>query len=90
MPKKKIPLPENVVNAIEKWALKNCNTSEKASLMVDERISRVCKEIQETWTEAEEKLRKVLATEEYVAKSYRVQHIGTTQDKQFLPEKGRR
>ena len=89
MPKKKPPLPDNVINAIEKWALKNCNTNEEASEIVDARIRRVCREIQTTWTEKEEVMRKVTPPKEYFAKSYRVRHRGSRHDKQFLPEKDR-
>lgn len=90
MPKKKPPLPDNIIDAVERWALKNCNTNEEASEIVDARIRRVCREIQDTWTEAEEAVRKVTPTEEYFARSYRVNHRGTRHDKQFLPEKDRK
>jgi len=86
---KKAPLPDNVISAIEKWALKNCNTNEKASEIVDARIRRVCQEIQDTWTEKEEAMRMVTPPKEYLARSYRVRHTGARHDRRFLPEKDR-
>ncbi len=84
MAKKK--LPPNVVSAIEKWALKNCNTSEEAAIIVDHRIKRVSREIQKEWTDKEEIARRVLPEEKYFAPSYRVHHRGASHDRKFKPE----
>ena len=83
-------LPENVVSAIEKWALKKCNTNEDAAAIVDHRIKRVSREIQEGWTKKEEVNRRVLPEGEYQAPSYRVHHNGASQDKRFRPEGNRK
>jgi hypothetical protein len=88
MVKKK--LPENIVSAIEKWALKNCNTNEEAAAIIDHRIKRVSREIQEGWTKKEEVNRRVLPEGEYQAPSYRVYHSGAGQHKKFKPEGDRK
>ena len=90
MPKKKPPLPENVINVIEEWALKKCDTDENASQIMDSRIRRVTKEIQETWTVEDELARRVVNTPEYFTQSYRVHHSGITQDAKFKPEEHRK
>jgi hypothetical protein len=90
MPKKRTPLPENIVNAVEKWGLKNCNIDEKAQQIVDLRIARLSSEIRDSWTESEERLRKVGLDPECTVKSYQVSYSGSTHDRQFLPEKDRK
>ena len=90
MPKKRTPLPENIVNAVEKWALKNCNTDEKAQQIVDVRIARLSNEIRNSWTESEERLRKVKSDSDYIIRSYQVTHSGNTHDRKFVPEKDRK
>ena len=49
--------PKNNCSAIEKWALKHCETDSSAERIVDDRIKRVCLEIQETWNEQDRKKR---------------------------------
>lgn len=48
---------KNNILPIEKWALKHCETDAEAERIVDERIKRVCLEIQDTWTEQDHKKR---------------------------------
>ena len=88
MVKRKLPKP--VVSAIEKWALKNCNTNEKAAAIIDLRIKRVSREIQEWWTEGEELNRRVLPDGEYQPPTYQVYRSGASQHIRFKPEGDRR
>ncbi len=89
MPREKSALPQNVIDAVEKWALKNCNTDPKASEVVDHRIKRVCTEIQSGWTEAEERMRRVAPEEEYLARCYRVLYEGAKHNTRFNPDRER-
>ena len=86
MPKKKSPLPENVLTFIEKWGLKNCNTSEAAEKIVDDRIKRVCREIQETWTPKEEEQHKVTKSIEYLPPMYMQTWKSKRQEKKYEPD----
>ena len=48
---------KNNISPIEQWALKKCETDVRAERIVNERIKRVCLEIQDTWTEQDRKKR---------------------------------
>lgn len=48
---------KNNCSAIEKWALKHCETDSAAEDIVDERIKRVSLEIQDTWSERDRQKR---------------------------------
>ena len=48
---------KNNISPIEQWALKKCETDAVAEEIMDERIKRVCLEIQENWTEKDRKKR---------------------------------
>ena len=50
------------ISPIEQWALKKCETNADAEEVMDERIKRVCLEIQENWTEKDRKKRCVYDT----------------------------
>ena len=52
----------SAIDAIEKWALRNCNTNSAAERIVDERIKRVSLEIQDAWTEQDREKRCVYTT----------------------------
>ena len=86
MPKKKKPLPPSTLNAIEKWALKNCNTDESAEKIMDARIKRVSREIQDTWTEKEESQHKVVKDAEYLPPMYVQVWRNKRQDKKYEPD----
>jgi len=77
---------DHVLSVVEKWALKKCETDEKAAAIVDKRIERLSAEIRSIWTVSEEKLRRVSPKREYLAPSYRVDHRGTKHDRTFNPE----
>ena len=53
----------SAIDAIEKWALRNCNTNSAAERIVDERIKRVSLEIQDAWTEQDREKRCVYPTQ---------------------------
>ena len=86
MPKKKKSLPPNVLNAIEKWAIKNCNTNESAEKIMDARIKRVSQEIQDTWTEKEEAQHKVVRDKEYLPPMYVQICRNRKQEKKYEPD----
>ena len=86
LPKKKKSLPPNVLNAIEKWAIKNCNTNESAEKIMDARIKRVSQEIQDTWTEKEEAQHKVVRDKEYLPPMYVQICRNRKQEKKYEPD----
>ena len=78
---------DHVLSVVEKWALKKCETDEKAADIVDKRIKRLSEEIRSNWTVSEEKLRRVSPKKEYLAPSYRIGR--TKHDATFNPEENR-
>ena len=90
MPKRKNELPRNVVDAIDKWAIKNCDLDANASQVMDHRIARESARIRATWTSKEERQRRVFRGEDYVTPSYQPIHHGAVQKAHFKPEENRK
>tara|TARA_R100000808_G_C2068677_1_gene97084 strand:- start:101 stop:370 length:270 start_codon:yes stop_codon:yes gene_type:complete len=86
MGKKRKALPPGALDAIERWAIKNCNTSKDAEEIMTARIKRVCLEIQETWTEREKQQHKVAKDEVYLPPMYVPVWKNRKQDIRYEPD----